>query len=93
MDDYFEDNLEIYKELLDNLSEGIYLLNSERKITYWNRGAERLTGFTQSNVLGKRCSDTVILHINEDGKNICDMDCPVAKTMSDGCIRKDFDEP
>ena len=83
------DNIEVYRELLDNLSEGIYLLNSDRKIIYWNRGAEQLTGFTQSDVLGKKCSDTVILHINEDGKNICDTDCPVVKTMIDGHSREE----
>ena len=83
-----DDHQEIYKKLLDNLNEGVYLLNSDRQITYWNRGAENLTGFTQSDVLGKRCSDAVILHINEDGKNICDTDCPVVKTMNDGRSRE-----
>ena len=84
-----EVNLDIYQELLDNLNEGIYLLSSDRRITYWNRGAEKLTGFTQADVLGKRCSDAVIMHINEEGNNICDTDCPVVKTMKDGQIREE----
>jgi len=89
MEDYMQDNIEIYKRLLDNLNEGIYLLNNDRKITFWNRGAEKLTGFSQSDVLGKRCSDAVILHIDEEGKNICDTDCPVVKTMNDGRSREE----
>ena len=84
-----QDNIEIYKRLLDNLNEGIYLLNNDREITFWNRGAEKLTGFSQSDVLGKRCSDAVILHIDEEGKNICDTDCPVVKTMNDGRSREE----
>jgi diguanylate cyclase (GGDEF)-like protein/PAS domain S-box-containing protein len=84
-----EDNLEIYKGLLNNLNEGVYLLDSHRKIIFWNRGAEKLTGFTQSDVLGKRCSETVIPHINEEGKNICDTDCPVVKTLNDGQSREE----
>jgi diguanylate cyclase (GGDEF)-like protein/PAS domain S-box-containing protein len=89
MEDYMQDNIEIYKRLLDNLNEGIYLLNNDREITFWNRGAEKLTGFSQSDVLGKRCSDAVILHIDEEGKNICDTDCPVVKTMNDGRSREE----
>jgi diguanylate cyclase (GGDEF)-like protein/PAS domain S-box-containing protein len=89
MQDSLKDNIEIYKELLDNLNEGVYLLSSDRRITYWNRGAEKLTGFTPADVLGKRCSDTVILHINEEGNNICDTDCPVVKTMQDGQSREE----
>ena len=79
----------IYKELLDHLNEGIYLLDNNRKITFWNRGAEKLTGYTPAEVLGKRCSETVILHINEEGKNICDTDCPVVKAMNDGQSREE----
>ena len=88
MKDDMKDNIEIYQGLLNNLNEGIYLLDSDRKITFWNRGAEKLTGFKQSDVLGKRCSETVIPHINEEGKNICDMDCPAVKTMNDGQSRE-----
>jgi hypothetical protein len=34
MQDSLKDNIEIYKELLDNLNEGVYLLSSDRRITY-----------------------------------------------------------
>ena len=82
-----EDNIEIFRGLLDHLKEGIYTLDKDRKITYWNEGAEKLTGYTSSDVLGKRCSDTFFLHINEEGKNICDTNCPVLKTLQDGRSR------
>ena len=35
---------DFYKELLDNLSDGVYFVDGERRITYWNKGAERITG-------------------------------------------------
>jgi PAS domain S-box-containing protein len=50
-----EDNTHIYQRLLDNLNEGVYLLDRNRRITYWNKGAEKLTGYTRSEVLGKSC--------------------------------------
>ena len=83
-----EDNTHIYQRLLDNLNEGVYLLDRNRRITYWNKGAEKLTGYARSEVLGKSCVDTVHLHLDEMGKNICDMDCPVLKTLSDGITRE-----
>ena len=35
-----------YKELLDHMSDGVYFVDRDRKIVYWNEGAERLTGWT-----------------------------------------------
>ena len=84
-----DDKREIYKGLLDHLNEGIYLLDSDRKITFWNRGAEKLTGYKRSEMLGKNCSENVILQINEAGKNICDTDCPAVRTMKDGHSREE----
>ena len=38
--------------LLDNATDGILVINPEGKITYWNKGAERLYGRHASDVLG-----------------------------------------
>ena len=29
-----------YQDLLDNVSDGVYFVNMDRRITYWNSGAE-----------------------------------------------------
>jgi PAS domain S-box-containing protein len=34
-----------YERLLDGISEGVYFMDRERIIRYWNHGAERITGF------------------------------------------------
>lgn len=34
-----------YKELLENISDGVYVLDRDRRIQYWNEGAFRLTGY------------------------------------------------
>ena len=34
-----------YKEILDQLYEGVYFVDRERHITYWNEAAEQITGF------------------------------------------------
>jgi len=37
---------ESYKKLTDDLHDGVYCVNLDKKIIYWNKGAERITGCT-----------------------------------------------
>jgi diguanylate cyclase (GGDEF)-like protein/PAS domain S-box-containing protein len=73
-----------YEELLDTLHEGVYLLNRDRTITYWNKGAEMITGYRSDEVVGTRCCDNILFHVNREGINLCEGMCPAAKTVSDG---------
>jgi diguanylate cyclase (GGDEF)-like protein/PAS domain S-box-containing protein len=81
------DNL-LYKDLLDNLYDGVYFVDRNRKITYWNRAAERLTGYSASEVAGSCCADNILMHINDQGTNLCSDLCPIAKTIADGQMRE-----
>jgi diguanylate cyclase (GGDEF)-like protein/PAS domain S-box-containing protein len=73
---------DFYKRILDNAAEGIYFVDTERRITYWNGGAERITGYPSSEVLGKRCSDNILIHVDNDGERLCGADrCPAAASM------------
>jgi PAS domain S-box-containing protein len=38
------DNPEFYKDIIDNLYDGVYFVDKDRRIIYWNNGAERITG-------------------------------------------------
>ncbi|HYL12645.1 MAG TPA: PAS domain-containing sensor histidine kinase [Terriglobales bacterium] len=53
------DELVEKSELLELASEAILVLDSERLVVFWNRGAERLYGWGRSEVLGKS-PDTVL---------------------------------
>ncbi len=74
-----------YKDLLDNLSDGVYFVNLQRQITYWNGGAEKITGYNKTNVLGKRCMDNILVHVNGEGVSLCKDLCPIVKTMQENC--------
>ena len=50
----------LYRTLLDNTYEGIYFVDAARKITFWNKGAERITGFTAAEVIGSFCYDNIL---------------------------------
>jgi len=73
-----------YRSLLDNLYDGIYFVDRDRKITYWNSGAERITGYLSSEVVGKRCRDNILIHINQRGASLCDSGCPLEESIVRG---------
>lgn len=79
---------DFYRGILDNLHDGIYFLDEKRLITYWNRGAERITGYPATEILGRSCSENILVHSAEDGSLLCQQGCPVAATLIDGAFRE-----
>lgn len=77
-----------YKTLLDNLSDGVYFVDRERRITYWNKAAEQLTGYQGTEVLGSKCSDNILVHTDDKGTQLCIDGCPLHKTLNDGLPRQ-----
>jgi diguanylate cyclase (GGDEF)-like protein/PAS domain S-box-containing protein len=76
-----------YETLLDNLYDGVYFVNPERQITFWNKAAEKITGFTKAEVLGKRCADNLLRHVDDQGNALCQGACPLSYTLRDGQLR------
>ena len=74
-----------FKVLLDNLFDGVYVVDTDRRITYFNGGAERLTGFAAREVVGRCCADNVLMHTDPDGTLLCPGElCPAAAVMREG---------
>jgi diguanylate cyclase (GGDEF)-like protein/PAS domain S-box-containing protein len=73
-----------FKRILDDLHDGVYFLDLDRRITYWNGGAERITGYTADEVVGSRCADDILLHVDVHGRSLCDAGCPAACSIDDG---------
>lgn len=79
---------ELYKTLLDNLYEGVYIVDLSRHITFWNDGARRLLGYDSSEVIGERCSHQVLMHLDDKGENICKSNCPVKACLASGDVQE-----
>lgn len=73
-----------YKAILDQLFDGVYIVDKEKRITYWNEGAKRISGFKSEEVVGKYCHDNILNHVDEYGINLCLNGCPLHQTLSDG---------
>jgi len=76
------------EKLLDSMFDGVYFVDLDRRITYWNNAAERITGYNRSEVIGSRCSDNLLRHIDANGHQLCQHGCPLAATMQDGKTRE-----
>lgn len=74
----------LFKHVLDNLLDGVYFTDRDRRITYWNHAAEYLTGYSAEEVMGKRCSDNFLVHVDASGCLLCVGDCPLSETIADG---------
>lgn len=75
------DNSKLFRHLVEDLPVGIYIVDEDHRICFWNHGAERLTG---------RLSHEVVGHLLQDAVQVCDRrgnalsgeSCPVARTLS-----------
>ena len=79
---YYSDDF--FKYIMDNMYEGIYFCDWERKITYWNTAAEKITGYKAAEVIGSHCWNNILMHTNEKGESLCKTDtCPAVRAMKE----------
>lgn len=64
--------------ILENLNDSVLICNLQRKITYWNKSAERLTGYQSYEVIGNSCD--LLKYVNDEGKDVCQESCLILKT-------------
>jgi diguanylate cyclase (GGDEF)-like protein/PAS domain S-box-containing protein len=77
-----------FRELLEILYDGVYYVDRHKRITYWNTAAEKITGYSRQEVMGRCCADNILRHIDAQGSELCLEGCPLSKTLSDGQVRE-----
>jgi PAS domain S-box-containing protein len=74
--------LELSNVILDSLGDGVYVCDRDRRIVYWSKSAEKITGWQAEDVLGRRCLDNVLCHEDKDGRRLCGEEhCPLHRSM------------
>ena len=81
------DNVQL-ADVLENLHDGLYFTDTHRVITFWNHAAERITGYTAAEVLGRSCAANILVHVDTDGRSLCGGLCPLAMAMADSVGRE-----
>jgi PAS domain S-box-containing protein len=69
--------LDLFQIILDSIADGVFTIDKNRRITSFNRAAERITGFSSSEAIGKECFE--IFHAN-----MCESACPLEETLKTG---------
>ena len=70
------------KLVLDSLADGVYVTDRERRIVIWNTAAERLTGWSASEIIGSSCYDDILVHEDSEGHRLCGEDtCPLHRAI------------
>jgi len=77
-----------YKELMDNLFDGVCFVDKNKAIRYWNKAAENITGFTADEVLGKLCSESILTFRDHEGRDVCNALCPLENPVTDSSARE-----
>lgn len=76
-----------FQDLISHISDGLYLVDTQRKIIYWNKQAEFITGYAGREVVGHACYENILVHVNQEGQCLCRAMCPLASTIKDGIAR------
>ncbi len=74
---------------LDQSTHGIYCTDETRRIVYWNKAAERITGYRAQSVVGNHCFHTNLEHKDEKGVKLCAGLCPMMSSLLDGQSREE----
>jgi PAS domain S-box-containing protein len=63
--------------ILESISDGVFTVDDQWKITSFNRAAEQVTGISRRDALGKRCSDVF-------RASMCESECALRYTIDTG---------
>jgi len=77
-------------QAFERSGDGVYAVNFDQKIVFWNQTAERLLGFKAEDVLGRECFD-VIAGGDHLGHPFCGADCPVIECARHGRAPENYD--
>jgi PAS domain S-box-containing protein len=63
--------------ILESISDGVFTVDAEWRITSFNRAAEQITGISRIDAVGRRCSDVF-------RASMCETECALRHTLETG---------
>ncbi len=78
----------LYRRMLENLYDGICFIDREGRVTYWNRGAERITGRLARQLHGLEVGSDLLRQYDEEGLPLTNEACPLLATLADNQARE-----
>jgi len=72
---------EIYRDILDELQIGVSVLDLQKRIMFWSDGAEEIAGSARIDVLGRSCTENILLHCDQSSCEACVENCPLHSAL------------
>jgi len=72
-----QSSVETTQVILESISDGVFTVDHEWRITSFNRAAEQITGVPREEAIGRNCSEVF-------RTSICEVDCALKKTIETG---------
>ncbi len=76
------ENSKLFRHLVEDLPVGIYIVDLERRIRFWNHGAEHITGYLAHEVVGHALED-VVQACDRQGNSFTGDQRPVTVTLTE----------
>jgi PAS domain S-box-containing protein len=72
---------EFNEEVLNSIADGVYVTDNEKRVIFWSRGAELITGYSSTEAVGRKCSE-FLKHLDEKDNVLCNTPaCPLNKVI------------
>ena len=65
------------RAVLDSISDGVFTVDIDWRVTSFNHAAEEITGITREAALGRKCWDVL-------KASVCESDCPLRRSLDTG---------
>ena len=79
---------DLFQNVLEGLRFGVFLLDQQRKIFFWNDGAQAITGYQRHEVLGHTSRHNILNQCNDNACGLCGNACPFTRTLHDGKVNE-----
>jgi diguanylate cyclase (GGDEF)-like protein/PAS domain S-box-containing protein len=75
---------ELFRNVLEGLHTGVYVMDRSGKILFWNDGAERITGYLRQDMIGRVSQSNFLGQTDGDGNELAGALSPISMVMRDG---------
>ena len=75
---------EVYRTVLEGLQTGVYVVDRDLRILFWNDGAEKITGYLRQDVLGAFCRDQTVAADSHEKNVLSEAAAALSQVMRDG---------
>jgi PAS domain S-box-containing protein len=77
-------------DTLCNTGDGVFIVDANKRIIRWNKGAENILGYSEVEVLNRDCCQVISGKVASD-KALCDPNCRIHSSVLKGAPQRNFD--